>query len=100
MTRIIRPAARRDLARIWRFIARENSAAADAVVDAVGATIEQLVRHPLMGRVRPFRRQIEIRSQVIKDFPNYVIFYHPLRDGLEVKRILEGHQDIPRFFRH
>ena len=51
--RIVRSArADEDLIEIWLWIAREDSAAADRVLDAIAARWSQLAEHPLSGSAR------------------------------------------------
>ena len=49
-----------------------------------------LVENPLAGRERP-----ELRRG-LRSFPvrNYIIFYIPVPDGIEVVRVMNGRQDI------
>jgi toxin ParE1/3/4 len=46
--------------------------------------------NPLAGRARP-----ELAENV-RSFPvgNYVIFYRPLQDGIEIVRVLSGYRDL------
>ena len=84
------PAARRDLIGIWRFIADDNEAAADRLLARIEQSIVMLREHPFAGRDRP-ELAMNIRS-----FPvgNYVLFYRPLADGIELVRVLSSYQDI------
>ena len=36
----------------------------------------------------------------LRSFPvgSYLIFYHPINQGIEVVRVLHGSRDIPNFF--
>jgi toxin ParE1/3/4 len=79
-----------DLDSIWDFIANDNPTAADRVLDRIGEVLDMLIRNPLAGRQRP-----ELASG-LRSFPagNYIIFYLPLDDGIEVVRILSGYLDI------
>jgi len=49
-----------------------------------------LAANPLAGRTR------DDLAPKIRSFPvgNYIIFYLPLSDGVEVVRVLHGRQDI------
>ena len=40
-----------------------------------------------------------MRSFPVKRYRNYLIFYRPSRDGIEVIRILHGARDFRRYFR-
>ena len=80
----------RDLDSIWNFIAADNSSAADKLISRFGEVFEMLTQNPLAGRERADLRR------GIHSFPvrNYVIFYLPLPDGIEVVRVMHGRQDI------
>ena len=49
-----------------------------------------LVENPLAGRERG-----ELRKG-LRSFPvgNYVVFYQPVADGIEIIRVMHGRQDI------
>jgi toxin ParE1/3/4 len=85
-----RPQVDLDLDSIWDFIANDNPIAADRVLDRIGDVLDMLIRNPLAGRQRP-----ELASG-LRSFPagNYIVFYLPLDDGIEVVRILSGYLDI------
>jgi toxin ParE1/3/4 len=80
----------RDLDAIWNFIAADNAGAADRLIGRIGEIFEMLTQNPLAGRERVDLRR-GIHSFSIR---NYVIFYHPLSDGIEVVRVMHGQQDI------
>jgi len=79
-----------DLDSIWSFIAADNVGAANRQIDRIGEVFEMLVQNPLAGRARA-----ELGKD-LRSFPvgNYIIFYLPLSDGIEVVRVLHGRQDI------
>jgi toxin ParE1/3/4 len=79
-----------DLDSIWSFIAADNVGAANRQIDRVGEVFEMLLQNPLAGRARA-----ELGKD-LRSFPvgNYIIFYLPLSDGIEVVRVLHGRQDI------
>lgn len=54
-----------------------------------------LARQPQAGRLRPELHVPELRS-----FPvgNYVVFYLPLPDSVNIVRILERHRDVEAVF--
>jgi toxin ParE1/3/4 len=86
-----RPQAEEDLFEIALYIARDNPSASDEFLDTMNDKFKRLAASPLMGRARPelFRN--------LRSFPvgNYVIFYRPLRAGIEVIRVLSAARDIP-----
>jgi toxin ParE1/3/4 len=84
------PQADHDLDSIWDFIASDSIRAADKQIARIGKIFEMLVQNPLAGRER-----WELRTD-LRSFPvgNYVIFYVPLPDGVEIIRVMHGRQDI------
>lgn len=89
--RILRsPRARLDLIDIWTFIADDNEPAADALLDRIELALTMLRDNPLAGRARPELGR-DIRSFAVA---NYVLFYRPMPDGVDLARVLHGRQDI------
>jgi toxin ParE1/3/4 len=89
--RIVRSSqARRDLIQIWQFIAHDSEIAADRFLSRIEKTLAMLRDNPLAGRARP-----ELATK-LRSFPvgNYVLFYRPLADGIDLTRVLSSHQDI------
>ncbi|MGA2288216.1 type II toxin-antitoxin system RelE/ParE family toxin [Bradyrhizobium sp.] len=84
------PQAEVDLSTIWRFIANDSVKAADALLDRVEEAFEMLAQMPLAGRARN-DLALNLRS-----FPvgNYIIFYEPVPDGIEVVRGMSGWRDV------
>jgi toxin ParE1/3/4 len=84
------PRAEADLFAIWDFIAADSVRAADALIDRIDATFDMLADTPLAGRARG-----DLLKN-LRSFPvgNYVIFYFPISDGIEVVRVMHGRQDI------
>lgn len=68
---LITPLAREDLGDIWDYAAESGLGRA---------------RHELLVKLRSFT------------FKNYVIFYQPATDGIEVLRVLHGARDVHRVF--
>jgi toxin ParE1/3/4 len=79
-----------DVTSIWTFIADDNARAADALIDRVDRAADMLADTPLAGRARP-----ELGPK-LRSFPvgNYIIFYVPVPDGIEIVRVMNGRQDI------
>ena len=87
--------AENDLTDIWLYIAEDNPDAADRFIDRIYDTCHKtLVPSPESGRARP-----ELADS-LRSFPvgNYVIFYRPSRQGVQIVRVLSGHRDIPALF--
>ncbi len=87
MARIERtPKAKIDAAEIWLYIAQDNDAAADELIDKIDNRLKSLARMPLSAEAVDFIRPGVRRSSV----GNYVIYYWPIDGGIEVLRILHG----------
>jgi toxin ParE1/3/4 len=89
-----------ELAVIWDYIALDNPNAADDVIEAIHATMADLSKMPDLGRLRHFSqtRLVNLRSLSVKGYDNYLIFYSPIVDGIEVFHVLHGARDIGTFF--
>lgn len=95
MARVLRTLqSRQDYADVWDFIAADNPSAADRLIDTFDGTLELLAEAPGIGRL------CEELAPSLRSFPvgNYVIFYRPIDDGIELIRVLHGARNIPRLF--
>ncbi|MEN9574915.1 MAG: hypothetical protein RL514_2770 [Verrucomicrobiota bacterium] len=88
------PEARLDLCDIWEYIADDNVSAADRLVEEIDAQCKFLARMPEIGRLRE-ELSPHLRSWVVG---NYVIFYRPQPNGIEVIRVLHGRRNFPALF--
>jgi len=87
-------AARADLDELWLYIAPDNIEAADRLVSALVSRFPKLAAMPELGRQRT-----ELAA-LIRSFPvgRYVIFYRPIKSGVEIIRVLHGARDLPPLF--
>ena len=96
MARILRTRESRcDYDEIWSYIAVRDLAAADRLVIHFDATLNIISTSPGVGR------KVEELAPNLRSFPvgNYLIFYRPMADGIELIRILHGARDItPEYF--
>lgn len=95
-----REAARRDLIRQWVWYAENASIdIADRFLAAVDASTTMLAEQPEAG-YRFFVRRAELqgmrRFPLSDGFEKILLFYFPLKDGIELVRVLHGGQDIER----
>ena len=60
--------------------------------------VEQLLRHPELGRIRRDLQPAGIRSFRVKDFPNYLLFYQIKKDDLVFLRVRYGGMDLTALF--
>ena len=85
--------AQTDLLEAWQFIAEENVAAADRVLEVIEYEIKVLSDQPLIGKARP-----EL-AEGIRSWPTstpYVLFYLVDKQTITVVRILHHARDIQR----
>lgn len=85
-----RPQAENDLDEIWWYIAQDNPSNADRFLDQIQERFLALADFPKMGTGRDDLKA-GLRSHPVG---NYLIFYLPLPDGIEVVRVLHGSRDI------
>jgi toxin ParE1/3/4 len=95
-----RDAALQDLIGLAYYIALDNAEAAYRFLDAAEETFRDLERMPLMGSSRDFQNSAleGIRMWRVKDFPKHLIFYRPIKDGVEIIRVLHSARDIAGLF--
>jgi toxin ParE1/3/4 len=89
-----RPQAETDLDEIWWYIAQDNPDHADRFLDKIEERCQALAQFPLMGTSRE-ELMPALRSHVVG---NYLIFYLPIEDGIEIVRVLPGMRDIDAIF--
>ncbi len=93
----VRPAAQRDLIRHFAYIGENGSlAAARRFLAAARVTFEELAQMPGMGASRKLGRFRDLRMWRVRGFENYLIFYRPAGDDIEVMRVIHAAQDYNR----
>jgi toxin ParE1/3/4 len=88
------PEAVDDAIDIWNFIAQYNQAAATRLLQSFDKKLEMLAEAPGVGSRRDELRS-ELRSFTVGE---YILFYRPISNGIELVRILHGKRDIPDEF--
>jgi toxin ParE1/3/4 len=91
---IIAPSAKRELKEINSYIARYNSTAARRFKERIKQQCKLLADFPEMGQNRD-----ELESG-LRSFPieNYLIFYRPIANGVEIVRVVSGYRDLEAIF--
>lgn len=89
-----KPEAESDLDEIWLHIAQDSPNNADRFLDRIQETCWTLAEFPHMGTSRN-ELKAGLRSQSVG---NYLIFYFPLEDGIDIVRVLHGAREIERLF--
>lgn len=98
---LLRPAAERDLDDQAEYLAAHQSLQAGLrFYRAAQETFRLLASQPKMGRLTEYRIPFltGVRMFPLKAFPQHLVFYRPLEDGIEVVRVLHGARDIERLF--
>lgn len=100
MSILRRDAALHDLIDLAYDIALEDIDAAHRSLAAAEESFRDLERMPLMGSSREFKNSAldGIRMWLVKDFPRHLIFYPPIKYGVEIIRVLHSSRDIPGVF--
>ncbi|HXG82471.1 MAG TPA: type II toxin-antitoxin system RelE/ParE family toxin [Pyrinomonadaceae bacterium] len=90
----ITPLAESDLEEIFVYMAGNNPDSAAGFLRDLGQKFELLAENPTLGRAR-HDYFVELRS-----FPHkkYVIFYFPIKDGVEIYRIVHSARNIEDLF--
>jgi toxin ParE1/3/4 len=85
---------REDMLAIWAYIAADDPAAADRVLDAIDRRCRALADKPALGRTRPDIAPGLRYSPV----GSYLIFYRQVDEGVEVVRVLHGARNALAIF--
>jgi len=95
---IIRPAARDDILRQFRYylVDQDKPAVAERFLGAVQRTMEKIVRTPHAGAPKRLSHEVlrGLRSWPIKEFEEVRIYYLAHEGGVRVVRVLHGKRDI------
>jgi toxin ParE1/3/4 len=93
----IRPQVYLDLDEIAAWIQRDSPNAAMRFLDSAEVTFQSLAELPGMGGRFGLSnpRLQELRCFPVKGFANYLIFYLPHSEGIDVIRVIHGARDLP-----
>jgi len=95
MSRIVRTApAKLDIFAIVDFIAADSFTAAVKWIDELDEVLASLSKSPHIGEAVD-HLEIGLRRYC---FNNYLLFYRPLEDGIELRRVLHGARRIEDLF--
>jgi len=96
MSRVVfSPLAEGDLDAILDCIARDKPQAAVKFVARLREKCYFLAGNPEVGQRRPEFRTGEYRTFSVG---NYVVFYRPIGEGIEIARVVSGFRDIDALF--
>jgi toxin ParE1/3/4 len=90
-----------DLPEIYGYIARDNPAAAERVLDAVEATFNLLAQEPEAGVAYPTRnpKLRGLRMLPVIGFRNYLVFHRFAGGSVRVLYVAHGARHLLRHFR-
>jgi toxin ParE1/3/4 len=97
---ILAPCVEDELWAVWKYIARDNPDAAARFIEAGHETFKTLAETPGLGRLRKFHnpRLKFVRLWMVSGFDNYIIFYRPVSNGIEVLHVYHGARNIEALF--
>ena len=87
--------ASRDIEKIVDYVADKSSFdSAERLLKKINQKCSKLANFPNMGR-----RRDEL-SPLLRSFPvdDYLIFYRPIENGIEVLRVISGYRDLDALF--
>lgn len=84
----------RDLEELCDYLAQNEPKAASRIFDNIRQRCKLLAQFPNMGKSYD-RFAPDLRGFVIED---YIIFYYPRQDGIDVVRIVSGYRDLETLF--
>jgi toxin ParE1/3/4 len=94
---LVRPAARRDLIRHFAYIGEKSGlTAARRFHVAAHLTFDELGEAPRIGAPRHVAKFPNLRMWRVQEFEKYPIFYKPVKDGVQIERIVHAAQDYTR----
>ncbi|MGB3652786.1 MAG: type II toxin-antitoxin system RelE/ParE family toxin [Rivularia sp. (in: cyanobacteria)] len=83
-----------DLDEICEYIARRNSKAASKLFDDIRKKCKLIADFPNMGKSYE-KLAPNLRGFVVDE---YIVFYYPKEDGINVTRVVSGYRDLESFF--
>jgi toxin ParE1/3/4 len=87
--------ASRDIESIIDYVADNSSFdAAESLLSKINSKCERLAKFPSMGRSRD-ELATNVRSFPVND---YLIFYRPIEEGIEILRVVSGYRDLEGLF--
>ncbi len=95
---IKRPEAVQDLEDIFVYIGNDNLEAAHRFKQAAESAFQFIAKNPGIGHERKFKTASELRSWRIRNFENYLIFFRPEENNVEIIRVLHGARNLEKEF--
>lgn len=83
-----------DINSICEYIARQNAKAASRIFDAIRERCKTVASFPNIGKSYSWLAP-NLRGFVVE---NYIIFYYPRKDGIDVVKVVSGYRDLESLF--
>jgi toxin ParE1/3/4 len=90
--------AKCDLIEIYAYLSQRSERAARKFLEETRTAFDLILRVPGIGRrwESPLTELRELRvTSVSRRFHDYLIFYRPVSDGVQIVTVLHGARDIP-----
>lgn len=84
----------KDINNICEYVARQNSQSASQLFDAIRKKCNLVAEFPNMGKSFS-RLSPNLRGFVVE---NYIVFYYPREDGIDIVRVVSGYRDLESLF--
>jgi toxin ParE1/3/4 len=98
----VRPGVDDDIFELAEHLIDRSEEIARRFVDAAQKTLKDIVRSPGLGGPKDFGDDPAlqgIRSWRVEGFPNHLVFYRLVPDGVEVLAVFHGARDIVTWLR-
>ena len=89
-------ASRRDLSELWLKYAAISEELADKISGRIELRIEELSRHPQMGRLRPEFPVAGLRSLAVN--PHIIFYAVSPRPAVRIHRVVDGRRNLAAVF--
>ena len=86
--------ARRDLREIWKYVAKDQPARADRLIESLFDSFRLIATSPDIGELRS-----DLRDGLrLLSVGNYVIGHQRVRGGVRIIRVVHGARDLTKVF--
>jgi toxin ParE1/3/4 len=95
-----KPEVRHDLLAIADHIAQDSLNAALRFLDAAEESFKFLSRNPEIGHLCQFENPETVGMRIwrVQGFENYLVFYRPINNGVDIVRVIYGGRDLEAIF--
>ena len=90
--------ARRDLAELWLDYASISEDLSRKILTRLELKIQELARHPQLGRLRPEFRIAGLRSIAVN--PHVIFYTLSARPSVWIYRVVDGRRNLAALFGH